>query len=74
MTYVTQNEAVKQARKFARENGMVIRKANVLLAGNKAYAFYSKDDNQRNSAYFTLADLAGIANADGDFSYYVYAE
>lgn len=39
MKELTQAKAVSQARKVAKENGLVLRKANVLLAGTPAYRF-----------------------------------
>ena len=52
--YKNQNESVKEFRAWARQNGYVMRKCNVLLGGSKAYKLYNKVDNKAVSSYFTL--------------------
>lgn len=59
---LNQAQTVKKARQWAKENNLVLRKANVLLAGDKAYAFYSRINDERKSRYFTLAILKDCAN------------
>ena len=60
--YVNQNESVKELRAWARQNGYIMRKCNVLLGGSKAYKLYNKTSGEAMSGYFTLYDVTQINN------------
>ena len=62
LSYKNQNESVKALRAWAKDNGYIMRKCNVLLAGSKAYKLYNKVDNKAVSRYFTLHDVTMINN------------
>lgn len=64
---LNQNESVKMARKVAKENGFVIRESGYLLDGKKAYGFFNRETNKRDSRLFTLKDIKCCANTDQDF-------
>ena len=66
-TYKNQNESVKELRAWARQNGYVMRKCNVLLGGSKAYKLYNKVDNKAVSSYFTLDCITKINNGSINF-------
>ncbi len=57
LLYKNQNESVKEFRAWAKQNGYVMRKCNVLLCGSKAYKLYDKTNNKAMSGYFTLNDI-----------------
>ena len=69
--YKNQNESVKELRAWARQNGYVMRKCNVLLGGSKAYKLYNKVDNKAVSRYFTLDCITKINNGDIGFEYLI---
>lgn len=71
LSYKNQNESVKELRAWARQNGFVMRKCNVLLGGSKAYKLYTKVDNKAVSSYFTLDCITKINNASSDFEYLI---
>ena len=60
--YKNQNESVKEFRAWAKQKGYVMRKCNVLLAGNKAYKLYDKASGKAVSNYFTLDCITKINN------------
>ena len=60
--YKNQNESVKELRAWARQNGYIMRKCNVLLGGSKAYKLYDKVNDKAISNYFTLYDVTKINN------------
>lgn len=60
--YVNQNESVKQLRAWAKQNGYIMRKCNVLLNGSKCYKLYNKTNNKAVSSYFTLHDVTMVNN------------
>ena len=60
--YRNQNESVKELRAWARQNGYIMRKCNVLLGGSKAYKLYDKVSDKAVSNYFTLYDVTQINN------------
>ena len=62
LLYKNQNESVKEFRAWAKQNGYVMRKCNVLLGGSKAYKLYDKVNNKAVSSYFTLHDITKINN------------
>ncbi len=62
LLYKNQNERVKEFRAWARQNGYVMRKCNVLFGGSKAYKLYDKTNNKVMSGYFTLNDITKINN------------
>ena len=62
MKELTQAQAVSQARKVAKENGLVLRKANVLLAGTPAYRFYDRQTGAKKSNLMTLRCIKEFAN------------
>ena len=69
--YKNQNESVKELRAWAKSNGYVMRKCNVLLAGNEAYKLYDKVD-KAVSSYFTLDDVTKANNFyDDGFNYLI---
>ena len=69
--YINQNESVKALRAWAKDNGYVMRKCNVLLGGSKAYKLYDKVDNKAVSRYFTLDCITKIKNSDEGFEYLI---
>ena len=70
--YKNQNESVKELRTWAKSNGYVMRKCNVLLAGNKAYKLYDKTNDKAVSRYFTLDDVTKANNFyDDGFNYLI---
>lgn len=72
LSYINQNESVKELRAWAKQNGYVMRKCNVLLGGSKAYKLYDKADNKAVSNYFTLCDITHINNyCEGGFDYLI---
>ena len=60
--YKNQNESIKEFRAWAKQNGYIMRKCNVLLAGNKAYKLYDKVNDKAISRYFTLDCITKINN------------
>ena len=60
--YKNQNESIKEFRAWAKQNGYIMRKCNVLLAGSKAYKLYDKVNDKAVSRYFTLYDVTKINN------------
>ena len=62
VSYKNQNEGVKALREWAKQNGYVMRKCNVLLAGSKAYKLYDKVSDKAVSNYFTLDCITKINN------------
>ena len=62
LNYTNQNESVKEFRAWAKQNGYVMRKCNVLLAGSKVYKLYDKSSDKAMSGYFTLNDITKINN------------
>ena len=62
LSYINQNESVKELRAWAKQKGYVMRKCNVLLAGSKAYKLYDKASGEAVSRYFTLYDVTKINN------------
>ena len=70
--YKNQNESVKALRAWARQNGYVMRKCNVLVGGSKAYKLYDKVNDKAVSRYFTLYDVTQINNYCGEgFDYLI---
>ena len=69
--YKNQNESVKELRAWARQNGYVMRKCNVLLGGSKAYKLYNKISGEEVSNYFTLYCITKINNSDEGFEYLI---
>ena len=65
--YKNQNESVKELRAWARQNGYIMRKCNVLLGGSKAYKLYNQVDNKAVSRYFTLDCITKINNGPINF-------
>ena len=62
VSYINQNQSVKALREWAKQNGYVMRKCNVLLAGSKAYKLYDNSSDYAVSNYFTLHDVTKINN------------
>ena len=62
LSYKNQNESIKEFRAWAKQNGYIMRKCNVLLAGSKAYKLYDKVNDKAVSRYFTLYDVTKINN------------
>ena len=62
LLYKNQNESVKALRAWTKQNGYVMRKCNVLLAGSNAYKLYDKVSDKAVSNYFTLHDITKINN------------
>ena len=60
--YKNQNESIKEFRAWAKQNGYIMRKCNVLLAGSKAYKLYDKVNDKAVSRYFTLDCITKINN------------
>ena len=60
LSYINQNESVKELRAWAKSKGYVMRKCNVLLGGSKAYKLYDKVSDKAVSNYFTLYDVTKI--------------
>ena len=72
LSYKNQNESIKEFRAWAKSKGYVMRKCNVLLAGNKAYKLYDKVNDKAVSGYFTLYDVTQINNYCGEgFEYLI---
>ncbi len=72
LLYKNQNESVKEFRAWARQNGYVVRKCNVLVGGSKAYKLYDKVNDKAVSRYFTLYDVTQINNYCGEgFDYLI---
>ena len=71
LLYKNQNESVKELRAWARQNGYVMRKCNVLLGGSRAYKLYNKVDNKVVSSYFTLDCITKINNGSIGFEYLI---
>lgn len=69
--YINQNESVKALRAWAKDNGYVMRKCNVLLSGSRAYKLYNKVNDKAISRYFTLDCITKINNSDGGFEYLI---
>ena len=70
--YKNQNESIKEFRAWAKQNGYIMRKCNVLLAGSKAYKLYDKVNDKAVSRYFTLYDVTEINNYCGEgFEYLI---
>ena len=69
--YINQNESVKALRAWAKDNGYVMRKCNVLLGSSKAYKLYDKVDNKAVSSYFTLDYITKLKNSDEGFEYLI---
>ena len=70
-TYKNQKESVKELRVWARQNGYVMRKCNVLLGGSKAYKLYNKVSDRAVSNYFTLDCITKINNGWIGFEYLI---
>ena len=66
-----QKESVKEFRAWARQNGYVMRKCNVLLSGSKAYKLYNKVSDKTVSNYFTLDCITKINNGPIGFEYLI---
>ena len=62
MGYKNQKQSVAELRAWAKYNGYVMRKCNVLLAGSNAYKLYDKVSDKAVSNYFTLHDITKINN------------
>ena len=62
MSYKNQNESGKALRAWAKQNGYIMRKCNVLLACSSAYKLYDKATDTAVSNYFTLHDITKINN------------
>ena len=72
LNYINQNESVKELRVWAKQKGYIMRKCNVLLAGNRAYKLYDKVSGEAVSNYFTLYDITQINNYCGEgFEYLI---
>ena len=72
LSYINQNQSVKELRAWAKQKGYIMRKCNTLLGGNKAYKLYDKANNQSVSRYFTLYDITQINNYCGEgFEYLI---
>lgn len=71
LLYKNQNESVKELRAWARQNGYIMRKCNVLLGRSKVYKLYNKVDNKAVSGYFTLDCITKINNSDEGFEYLI---
>ena len=72
LNYINQRQSVKQLRAWAKQKGYVMRKCNVLLAGNKAYKLYDKVNDKAVSNYFTFYDITQIKNYyDEGFEYLI---
>ena len=72
VSYINQNDSVKELRAWAKQKGYVMRKCNVMLAGNKAYKLYDKVNDKAISRYFTLDDVTQINNYCGEgFGYLI---
>ncbi len=72
ISYINQNQSVKALRAWARQNGYVMRKCNVLLGGSKAYKLYDKTNDKQVNRYFTLYDVTQINNYCGEgFDYLI---
>ena len=69
--YKNQKESVKELRAWAKQNGFVMRKCNVLLGGSKAYKLYNKVNDEAISGYFTLYDVTKINNYCDEGFYYL---
>ena len=69
--YKNQKESVKELRAWAKQNGFVMRKCNVLLGGSKAYKLYNKVNDESISGYFTLYDVTNINNYCDEGFYYL---
>ena len=66
-----QKESVKELRAWARQNGYVMRKCNVLLGGSRAYKLYNKVSDKAVSNYFTLDCITKINNGPIGFEYLI---
>ena len=62
LSYINQNDSVKELRAWVKQKGYVMRKCNVLLGGSKAYKLYDKTNDKAVSRYFTLYDVTKINN------------
>ena len=69
--YKNQKESVKELRAWARQNGYIMRKCNVLFGRSKVYKLYNKVDNKAVSSYFTLHDVTKINNGSIGFEYLI---
>ena len=54
LSYINQNDSVKELRAWVKQKGYVMRKCNVLLGGSRAYKLYDKVNDKAISRYFTL--------------------
>ena len=72
LSYINQNESVKQLRTWAKQKGYIMRKCNVLLGGSRAYKLYDKVNDKAVSNYFTFYDVTQINNYCGEgFEYLI---
>ena len=72
LSYINQNESVKQLRTWAKQKGYIMRKCNVLLGGSRAYKLYDKVNDKAVSNYFTFSDVTQINNYCGEgFDYLI---
>ena len=62
MLQENQKQSIKELRAWAKQNGYVMRKCNVLLSGSKAFKLYDKVSDKAVSSYFTLNDVTMINN------------
>ena len=69
--YKNQKESVKELRAWAKQNGDIMRKCNVLFGRSKVYKLYNKVDNKAVSSYFTLHDVTKINNCSIGFEYLI---
>ena len=69
MSYKNQKQSVQELRVWAKSNGYVMRKCDVLLANAQAYRLHDKASNKAASNYFTLRDVSYLNN-HSDMGFY----
>ena len=62
MLQKNQKQSIKELRAWAKSNGYIVRKCNVLLSSCKAFKLYDKASDKSVSSYFTLNDVTMINN------------